>query len=719
MASFDEIVSKMTEAIKGVREAVLGKDVREFIASGYESVLDAYKQLNTAVDSAASSAEAAKTAITEAIDPTLSVEGKAADAKATGDAVGANTEAIWNLSDNLEILNSSSFEQGTLSQGLEIDRAERIRTKKIYTAPCDMSVTGNNEYKVEIDYYKDGLYSTETEMATGTQYIKKGESFRLVAKKGDGTAIVPRDAENIAFSYDSENDGYFNEISRAKRIETYIETYTPDSTEYRMDTKTSLNYDNRKILFSGGKIGYAVQEGCKYVCIPMEYIGQSVKCTYTDLDGLSDAVKRKIIVFATGGQMGATGEDYLSPDNIKSKYKEVVTFDEATNTAYLLKNRLKSLYPTVTHVFFNFFTDDTFENLAYYGEKSTNQKIEAINKKFDPEVQPYFTDEVSEVIQTLYEESEENCLILNIVTDNHYHPERSRSWPQNVDTMTNVKAVNKGIFCDGVVHLGDMISIWYRTTSGATDEQIFQAIFKYTNEFRKLNNRVFMLGGNHDGKYANTWHQSDWYRLGERHMDNYVNRRANNGDFYYDYPAQKVRCIFLQTPDDDTVGFGYSSGLLSWLKETLLSVQNGWTCILFSHCPNITLTTVSGVNKEMVNKDLFENMINAYNSKSGEFESAHGVVRLMVCGHAHGDYISLPNNANGDNNKLGIPVVLIGANIPTDSNDWGVAPDRKDRTVTQDLWDTLVYYPDQNKCNFVRFGARATENRTRVVDLPI
>lgn len=46
MASFDEIVSKMTAAIKGVREAVLGKDVREFIASGYESMLDAYKQLD-------------------------------------------------------------------------------------------------------------------------------------------------------------------------------------------------------------------------------------------------------------------------------------------------------------------------------------------------------------------------------------------------------------------------------------------------------------------------------------------------------------------------------------------------------------------------------------------------------------------------------------------------------------------------------------------------
>lgn len=78
--SFTEIVSQMTKSIKGVREAVLGKEVREHIASGMESELDIYKQLNTAV-------EEVKTAITKAIDPTLTLSGKAADAKATGAAV--------------------------------------------------------------------------------------------------------------------------------------------------------------------------------------------------------------------------------------------------------------------------------------------------------------------------------------------------------------------------------------------------------------------------------------------------------------------------------------------------------------------------------------------------------------------------------------------------------------------------------------------------------
>ena len=87
MASFDEIVSKMTAAIKGVREAVLGKDVREFIASGYESVLEAYKQLNTAVDSAASSATDAKSSQTAAASSANAA--KSSETNAAGSATAA------------------------------------------------------------------------------------------------------------------------------------------------------------------------------------------------------------------------------------------------------------------------------------------------------------------------------------------------------------------------------------------------------------------------------------------------------------------------------------------------------------------------------------------------------------------------------------------------------------------------------------------------------
>ena len=95
--SFTEIVNQMTAAIKGVREALLGKEVREHIASGMESELDIYKQLNDAVTSAkddAEKAESAKAEIISTIDPTLTLSGKAADAKATGDAIDTERKRI-------------------------------------------------------------------------------------------------------------------------------------------------------------------------------------------------------------------------------------------------------------------------------------------------------------------------------------------------------------------------------------------------------------------------------------------------------------------------------------------------------------------------------------------------------------------------------------------------------------------------------------------------
>ena len=134
--SYDEIVSQMTEDIKSIREASLGVEVREHIASGMENVLDIFKRLPDAVDevitsaqtagqqagiatqqagiatqqagiatqqaeaaesSKAAAAESAKRAERFAVetegrvttDKTLTVSGAAADAKTVGDRIGA------------------------------------------------------------------------------------------------------------------------------------------------------------------------------------------------------------------------------------------------------------------------------------------------------------------------------------------------------------------------------------------------------------------------------------------------------------------------------------------------------------------------------------------------------------------------------------------------------------------------------------------------------
>ena len=83
-----------SEAINGIRKAVMASEVREDIAQMGEYVEQFANTATTKAAEAAASAEAAAksaenvgTAVSAAIDPTLSLSGKAADAKATGDAI--------------------------------------------------------------------------------------------------------------------------------------------------------------------------------------------------------------------------------------------------------------------------------------------------------------------------------------------------------------------------------------------------------------------------------------------------------------------------------------------------------------------------------------------------------------------------------------------------------------------------------------------------------
>ena len=87
-----------SEAINGIRSAVMASEVREDIAQMGEYV---EQFANTAITKAAEAAASAKTAtdaagnasaaVSAAIDPTLSVSGKAADAAKVGEAVNAET----------------------------------------------------------------------------------------------------------------------------------------------------------------------------------------------------------------------------------------------------------------------------------------------------------------------------------------------------------------------------------------------------------------------------------------------------------------------------------------------------------------------------------------------------------------------------------------------------------------------------------------------------
>lgn len=129
------------EVIDGIRNAVLGKEVREDIAQmgeyveGFAGTAE-QKAAEAAASAAAAAASAEQTssAVSAAIDPTLSISGKAADAAKVGEAVGQLKE---DNSNNLLLFNDyvtgATIELEENTNGIPIKATFRVDGKIVRT----------------------------------------------------------------------------------------------------------------------------------------------------------------------------------------------------------------------------------------------------------------------------------------------------------------------------------------------------------------------------------------------------------------------------------------------------------------------------------------------------------------------------------------------------------------------------------------------------------
>lgn len=154
------------EAISGIRSAVMASEVREDIAQGMEYVEQFANTATTKAEEAAASAKTAadaasnaSTAVSAAIDPTLSLFGKAADAKATGDA-------IQGVRDDLatEISRAKTAEE----QNATDISTEATRAKEAESALSTKIEEETTRAKAAEKTNADNL-TTESERATGEE----------------------------------------------------------------------------------------------------------------------------------------------------------------------------------------------------------------------------------------------------------------------------------------------------------------------------------------------------------------------------------------------------------------------------------------------------------------------------------------------------------------------------------------------------------------------
>ena len=341
----------------------------------------------------------------------------------------------------------------------------------------------------------------------------------------------------------------------------------------------------------------------------------------------------------------------------------------------------------------------------------------------------FFEQEINDTALSVSELTKVPCLTYNIITDTHVRPSKAESVRRTYDSLANIHELNKRCFADGVVHLGDMVDMAMYNTDGATNAEIYTVLREYIKRFTQLNNRAYIVNGNHDGIRGDVYQQHEWYSVCGRLNEEYTVKDSDTNYFYVDYPKIKTRCVFMAIPDniEDAAShvFGYTTRCLNWLVSTALDTPDGYGVIMFAHvAPCFTWYMP---NNRMENLDDFYGICSAYNSQStytgttinADFTSKNGTKLVAyICGHAHGDAVlsagetvqGVDQNWNPveTTNGLPCPLIVIGCGLLSSgamSNFNAVAPERTDRTITQDLWDTMVYRPDQHKIYMIRFGA--------------
>lgn len=275
------------------------------------------------------------------------------------------------------------------------------------------------------------------------------------------------------------------------------------------------------------------------------------------------------------------------------------------------------------------------------------------------------------------------------------------------NTLCNISAVDRSVHFDCAVHMGDFL------TGNITRSYTKKLLKMQMESFQAaLSNGVFYpVQGNHDGFLENAGKsrenivlEEDWYEA-TAFVDTYpnVSRPSPKPYFFVDYPDRKLRLIILSTQYYEEGGgrtkaplrIGIDSRQLVWLSQNALTVESGWTVMLFSHD--------APVIEAMRSDDSLWGNGGAVMDVLSEAMQQRGIlIAGWFFGHDHGELITKIN---------GIPFILIGSQTAYVPQLWesvngaGFYYERRRNTVTEDLWDAVALDMQARKLTLFRFGA--------------
>ena len=331
-------------------------------------------------------------------------------------------------------------------------------------------------------------------------------------------------------------------------------------------------------------------------------------------------------------------------------------------------------------------------------------------------MEKYFMEEIEKTAESINSLADENCFVFSLLADVHIHPEQPEKMQHFERTLENIEAVHKKCNVDALFYLGD-IAFVNSVMKGVywTEEILNRELLSLKNNLCKCNENSFFVSGNHDGINARPANPKNWY---DKMIDtNKVNSVENEGYFYVDFPDKKVRAVCLMDSWVEDLEkenfFGYSKKQLQWISNTALDIPEGYKVLIFCH---IMPESERNINK-LVNIEDLAGIFNAFCEK-GKYKSENvcadftdrndGELVAMFGGHSHvqwSDYVGdIPIlQIQTPSNLIHMPQYEASwaANLP---EGW-ISVERELNTLSEDLWDTVIYDTKKNKIYVIRFGA--------------
>ncbi|MDD6678459.1 MAG: metallophosphoesterase [Firmicutes bacterium] len=316
------------------------------------------------------------------------------------------------------------------------------------------------------------------------------------------------------------------------------------------------------------------------------------------------------------------------------------------------------------------------------------------------------------------------------LTDPHI-PQNSLSSPKLIGEILKDTSIRK-VICGGDI-----------PGPFGTAEECLASGDTYWKHFSNLPASHFLVHGNHDFTIRESSDGSEGFTADSGTLYDYCMRRQEDrihgplGKYYgyFDNSRQKIRYILLDTCEirrtgDNSTGYDFEYGMnqeqIQWLRDTLLSVEEGYHVLVIGHCPVESsmdwtysgyteegstyknLQIVSDLLQAFANHRVFEGQKDANGNRyalnvggvlreflscPADFTGAKGALAAYIHGHMHVDRLYSVG---------GVRYISVGPDACCQDD---TAVTRQSGTVSESLLDAVVMDPAQRKLTLIRIGA--------------